>query len=250
MDRIIKSYCREADSLLSGLPDDPAACFTGHRFLPRPDVPLLRALLRESILEAYTLGFRTFYCGAALGFDLLAGQEVLALRPSCPGLRLALVIPCEDQNRYWPEAESIAWRQLKQAADQVIVKSPVYYAGCMQVRNRYMVDHSRLCICYQEHFSGGAFSTVRYAQRNQVPVLNLSIPLMKIKAGLDPSSLQFRETPSYGTVYSYSLLRPKMPLLRFRVLPGPAGRNGGLHHPCAAGGRAAFRSPSRTALQA
>ena len=44
----------------------------------------------------------------------------------------------------------------------------------MQVRNRFMVDRSSLCICYMTAFQGGTASTVHYAQTQKLPVVNVA----------------------------------------------------------------------------
>ena len=222
----------------------PAACFTGHRSLFPADVSRLSALVTDAVRQAYDFGFRIFYCGAALGFDLLAGFAVMALRDSCPGLRLILVIPCSDQSRYWPVSEKRRWETLVSAADEVIIKSPAYYAGCMQVRNRYMVDHSHLCLCYLASFRGGTFSTVRYAQRQELPILNLALPLLEEQRSASGSMLREADHP-YGIVRSYSFLRPKVPILRFHLLSRSGSLPGTVCGSPTPGGRSALRGASR-----
>ena len=53
----------------------------------------------------------------------------------------------------------------------------------MQVRNRHMVDHSALCVCYMVSPRGGTLSTVSYALKEAVPVINiamdLSLPILR-----------------------------------------------------------------------
>ena len=243
---IIRMYCGDYDRLFRSQKDNLAVCFTGHRNLPPKDIPAIRSLLRQSIEEAYHLGFRVFYCGAALGFDLLAGYEVLDLKKTYAALKLILVIPCSDQSRFWTAPDKRRWEKLIAEADQKIVKSSSYYTGCMQVRNRYMVDHSQLCICYQENFSGGTFSTVRYAQRCMVPVLNLCIPLLKEKAQYAASDPLFRESDHYGIIPSYPLLHKKMPLLRFHFVPGSDIVRSIVYCHAAFGSKAVFFRASRS----
>ena len=51
-----------------------AVALTGHRSIPYDKVPSLRKALRTVILEHYNRGSRIFYCGMAMGFDLLAAE--------------------------------------------------------------------------------------------------------------------------------------------------------------------------------
>ena len=154
---------------------EETVCFTGHRFLSKEGKEPLSALLDRVLEHLYGKGYRCFVCGGALGFDTLAARRVLALRQAHPDARLVLALPCGDQSHAWREKDQQVWEELREAADEVNVLSPTYYEGCMHVRNRYMVNRSSLVLCYLRHARGGTMSTVGYALREQVPVLNLAM---------------------------------------------------------------------------
>ena len=67
----------------------------------------------------------------------------------------------------------IANRQIADA-DEVRVLAPRYYDGCMQARNRYMVDRASVCIAYLTETRGGTAGTVRYAEKQGISVINLA----------------------------------------------------------------------------
>ena len=46
--------------------------------------------------------------------------------------------------------------------------------AAIQIRNRSMVDRSDLVVCYVEHQSGGAFQTMKYAQKCEKEKTNLA----------------------------------------------------------------------------
>ena len=46
--------------------------------------------------------------------------------------------------------------------------------GAIQIRNRQMVDRSDLVVFCVDHSSGGAYQTLRYAQRKKKETLNLA----------------------------------------------------------------------------
>lgn len=152
-----------------------SVCFTGHRHIPYHDIPTLVERLDRLLAQCYQRGYRDFLSGAALGFDLLAAERVLALRNVHSDVRLVLVLPCSDQFSRWTERQVMHYERLLYVADEIRVLSPTYYEGCMQVRNRHMVDHSSLCICYLVHHKGGAASTVAYAVKESVPILNVAM---------------------------------------------------------------------------
>lgn len=41
-------------------------------------------------------------------------------------------------------------------------------------RNRYMADHSDICVCYCTSGEGGTAYTVRYAEKKEIPIVNLA----------------------------------------------------------------------------
>ena len=140
-----------------------ACCFTGHRHIPEDERPHLYAALRQIIRELVTTdGITTFYSGGAQGFDTLAAMTVLEARESFPEIRLVVVLPYANQVDRWS------------AADEVICLADRYYTGCMFVRNRYLVDHSSLCVSYQTKQTGGTAYTVKYALKKGVKVINLA----------------------------------------------------------------------------
>ena len=69
-------------------------------------------------------------------------------------------------------------------ANDVVTLEPAYRPGCMQARNRYLVDRSSIVLCYLTESSGGTAYTVRYARSRGVPVLNLAPPRPDLRAGL------------------------------------------------------------------
>ena len=146
-------------------------CFTGHRVIAAADLPLLAPRLREEITRLYARGVRNFGAGGALGFDTLAAEQVLALRgEGLSELRLILVLPCRNQADRWSLADRERYAAILAAADKVVYTSEEYFNGCMQKRNRHMVDCSGYCIAYLTHDFGGTAYTVRYAMENGVEV--------------------------------------------------------------------------------
>ena len=161
------------DSQLRGR-QDMTACFTGHRLIPSEEVQTLADRLDTLLVCLCEHGYRDFLCGAALGFDLLAAERVILLKRRYADVRLLLAIPCQNQTARWHPDDAARYEHVVYHADDTAVLSPHYYEGCMQVRNRFMVDRSSLCICYMTAFRGGTASTVRYAQMQKLPVVNVA----------------------------------------------------------------------------
>ena len=115
--------------------------------------------------------------GGALGFDTVAAQEVLRVRgEGYPGLKLELVLPYVGQEEQWSQRDASVYRAMLRQADQVVYIANRYTQGCMFQRNRYLVEHSAYCLCYQKQERGGTAYTVRYANSQGLAVRNLAIP--------------------------------------------------------------------------
>ena len=157
--------------------DKKGCCFTGHRTIPRDVEPELRERLQNDVKYVYSnYGITDFYTGGALGFDTLAAEAVLACRLVLPDIRLIVAVPCKDQANRWKPDDVAKYEDIKHSADQVICLSEQYSRECMLVRNRFMVDHSSVCICYLTRRSGGTAYTVNYAQKKGLRVYNLAWP--------------------------------------------------------------------------
>ena len=148
-------------------------CFTGHRNYEKAATELEGKLLRKLIDNAIRFGYTTFKAGGALGFDTVVAEYILQKRAEGLPVRLELVLPCADQAARWGETDRRRYEAIKRAADKVECLHDRYVDGCMQERNRRMVDESSLCIAYCNQPSGGTAGTVRYAKQKGIPVYNI-----------------------------------------------------------------------------
>ena len=147
--------------------------FTGHRELPASTGPLYDALLRH-ITALYDDGCTDFVSGGAMGFDLLAAEAVLALRPLYSDMRLVMILPCLGQERAYSAADKERYRALLDQADMVRYTAHQYYRGCMLTRDRVMAEAAHHCICWLTRSTGGTAYTVRQCVLRDVPIINLA----------------------------------------------------------------------------
>ena len=152
------------------------ACFTGHREIPPEEFPAVSEKLKYTVVSCVEKGYRRFIAGGALGFDTLAAQTVLELKKENPNIELYLALPYPDKAKSLSEAEVAEYERIKSAADSVVYVSDHYFRGCMQKRNRYLVDQSSLCICYLTSQTGGTAYTVKYAEKSGIKALNIKRP--------------------------------------------------------------------------
>ena len=149
-------------------------CFTGHRDLPVQRQKELAAKLEDTIISLIDRGIRFYGAGGARGYDTLAAQTVLRLKERYPHIRLILVLPCLTQTKGWPAADVKEYERIKALADKVVYTSQEYTKGCMHRRNRHLVDHSSVCVCYFTKKDGGTAYTVRYAKEHSLEIINIA----------------------------------------------------------------------------
>lgn len=160
------------------IPPDPArsCAFTGHRRLTASQHQRCEALLTMVIPRLVRGGVNRFCAGGALGFDTLAAETLLDLRDRRGlDLTLTIAVPCPGQDAKWPPALRKKYREILDRADSVELLADEYYSGCMQARNRYMVDRSERLIAFwiPDQTAGGTAMTVNYALKQGRKVLNL-----------------------------------------------------------------------------
>lgn len=151
-----------------------ACCFTGHRSIPAGELCELKEKLYNTVKKLISDGITDFYTGGALGFDTLAALTVLKLRKEYTHISLHIIVPCENQEKKWSSENKELYRKINERADEVKILSPVYFSGCMQIRNRHMVDSSSICVAYLKEKTGGTASTVRYAEKQGKVIINLA----------------------------------------------------------------------------
>ena len=151
-----------------------AVAFTGHREISNIHQEQVRERLKEAVLQAIRQGANKFYCGMALGLDMMAAEEVLSLKLSIPMLKLVAVVPFKGQSASWSMVEQQRYAYILSKADDVVHLSEDYFNGCYFKRNDYMLSHSGSVIAYFDGKpKGGTAYTYRKAREKRMPVVNV-----------------------------------------------------------------------------
>lgn len=162
----------------------PSTCsFTGHRpaKLPwgtdesDPRCAALKARIRCAVESAILEGMEHFICGMAEGCDTYFCEIVLELKARYPHITLEAALPCPSQTEKWSEASRRRYEDLLRRCDYETMVQAAYSPGCMQRRNRYMVDHSSLLLAAHDGVPGGTRNTIAYALRRGVSVVDIPI---------------------------------------------------------------------------
>lgn len=157
-------------------------CFTGHRPQGLPCggdegapacIRLKDALRREIAALVEERGVTRFISGMALGIDQWAAGLVAQLRGQYPHLSLEGAVPCAGQESRWSRDKQLQYHALRRQCDRWTILQPAYTRGCMQARNRYMVDNSDIVLAVWDGRPGGTGSTVAYARKRGLCLLIL-----------------------------------------------------------------------------
>ena len=131
-----------------------------------PDCIRLKNVLRSEIIKLIESGYRYFQSGMAMGIDMICAEIVLELKEQYPHIRLFAIIPCENQTAGWSESSIARYNNILDKSDgSVMVTQKPYEQGCMQKRNRYLVDTAGALLAVFDGKKGGTMSTVNYADK-------------------------------------------------------------------------------------
>jgi len=147
--------------------------FTGYRpkklyeaFQSENGMTELKSKLRTEVSELINDDFTTFQCGMALGADMLFADVVAEFQRKYPRVRLVAVVPCLGQESSWNFKQQHKYKQLLDSASEVkVVSNAPYFDGCMQIRNRALVDTCDLLLAVYDGKRGGTMQTVEYAKK-------------------------------------------------------------------------------------
>ena len=160
-------------------------CFTGHRPQKLPwgfdedrngciaMKEIVKLEIQNSILN---YGITHFISGMALGFDMIAAEIVLELKKNYPFITLECALPCKNQQKYWQKEQKQRYEKNLSQADKITyVSDKLYFDGCMQKRNKYMIDNSSMLIALFNGSAGGTKQTVVRAKQKKLNVLIIKI---------------------------------------------------------------------------
>ncbi len=161
-----------------------SCCFTGYRPGKFPfslrdgcfEYESLKTEITAALLDFQAEGFTTFYTGAAMGFDLIAAEQALALRDRYKATELKIIcaIPFAPQAVKYPPEWRKRYERVLARANSVVLVSDVYFPGCYQQRNRWMVDRSAAVLTWFDGQAGGTKNTLTYAKRQNRKIINLN----------------------------------------------------------------------------
>lgn len=152
------------------IPIEHRLAFTGHRQFAgsydenTPTGLWIRERLALLIRKAVDHGFRTFVSGGALGLDTWAAEEVIRQRDAGADIHLVMAIPCARQDVRWTPESRTRYRQILKAANCVhFCSKDRYEPGCMDARDRWMLENVGTVLAFLERQGSGTGRAVSTA---------------------------------------------------------------------------------------
>lgn len=139
----------------------------GGYLTPNPTEQWVRSILR-SLLEGLKKRHPDIegITGMALGVDMIFAEVCLDLE-----IPYTAALPFRGQEKRWPEESQIRYNQLLKAAKSIVVVDEIqsyhsdHFGGKMYLRNKWMVDHTKLTIAVWDGSPGGTASAVKFARK-------------------------------------------------------------------------------------
>lgn len=132
------------------------AHFFADEFLEKRVIMLLEEKIGNCDAEIFLGGYGEF--------DSFAHRICWKYKQTHPKVSIALVIPYLDRDYEKEKYDSVIYPGLEKIPQRLAI---LY-------RNRWMVDHADILICYIDHSWGGAYKTYLYAKRKNILIINLS----------------------------------------------------------------------------
>ena len=130
-------------------------------------------MLRSTVADLYADGVRIFRVGMAEGFDLAAGEAVVALMECHDDITLEAYVP-------WPMFSARFDRVDRARYDAIIAKAHViryagfaFQANIFHLRNDMLVDGAGYLVAWWNGSRSGTGYTVGRARKQQTKIINL-----------------------------------------------------------------------------
>ena len=149
--------------------------FTGHRIIAKNAAAAIETRIEQEVESLINdKGVTDFITGGALGFDTLAARVIIRLKEKYDYIKLHLYLPCYNQMANWNARDQYEGRMIMSYADSKrYTTEGGYVTGCMQLRNKRMVNDAHYCIAYMNRPRSGTAQTVAYAEDKNCVIINI-----------------------------------------------------------------------------
>lgn len=143
-------------------------CCFGHRQIYAFPKDLLEKQIEALICQQ---NVTTFLTGGMRDFDCKFSTAVRKFKKVHSNIKLILIKP------YFTNEINTYGKSYEQLYDALIVPDElanIHYKAAIGKRNQWMIDHSNIVLCYVHRNYGGAYQAIKYAKKQQKPVINIA----------------------------------------------------------------------------
>lgn len=88
-------------------------------------------------------------------------------------MQLVCALPHPNFEKSRSENEQLRFQRIIEKADSIELINKIYFRGCYQLRNKWMVDHSNLLIVFFNGSKWGTKNTLDYANKKEILIKNV-----------------------------------------------------------------------------
>lgn len=136
--------------------------FCGHKEIS--DQSTVRAALNSVLLTLLAQGADDFLLGGYGAFDAIAARAVYELKQQYPEIHSTLVIPYLNLDYNTLLYDGTTYPPLEEVPKRYTISK----------RNEWMVERADVVVAYVTHDWGGAAAMLRYAERKNMRIINIS----------------------------------------------------------------------------
>lgn len=143
---------------------DKIVCFAGHRH-EFQNIGIEQKL-KETIITLIEKGYNVFYDGNKGSFDKICLSIIINLKQKYPNIKIYRIL-----SNYNHKKEKCI---LPSFLNGFILPDIEHYHPKLKIkkRNEWIVDNSDILVCHiYETYKSGAYSTLKYAQKKNKPII-------------------------------------------------------------------------------
>ncbi|WP_349407515.1 DUF1273 domain-containing protein [Pseudalkalibacillus sp. SCS-8] len=145
-------------------------------------VPYIKGVMKNRLTQLIEEGLEWVVISGQPGVELWTGDAVLELKEHYPVIRLAVLLPFEDQESRWKEPTQEYFHQIINQADfvETVSKRPYENPGQFQACNRFIIEKTdAMLVFYDPEQSGSPEYYLNTAHKyqeygNEYPILSIS----------------------------------------------------------------------------
>lgn len=162
-EKSFKQWAEEQGIDLKQCTPQRTCCFTGHRNIKMNEKEL-QGKLANLMAKAVDDGYTNFICGGAIGFDMIAAEQICSLKKLNKNMSLEIAVPFKEQDKLYSKADKNRYALVMKKANKTTILSENYHKFCYDVWNKY-IENSTLVIAYFDGSRSGTKNTIDYAKK-------------------------------------------------------------------------------------